>query len=217
MKKTPIDNFSKELSKMDFAMQLMFIFDMVDSNDDTQMDFDDYTKSYFSRYYAVDLETFNKWVEFFCPLIFNQEYKRKKKFTKEEAEYIFENLGKVNSKWFPPSFHHDLMHHIYEGKKWRRSKCYEELNIDLSNRFPGRNFKLNRIPPKLAMQIIQEAGKDVPNINNDNHQYYANRLSVVHKMLSKYNKFTEHGIELRRRYLRRWFSATIEENDTDGL
>jgi hypothetical protein len=217
MKKTPIDSLSTEISKMDIAKQLMLIFEMLGSTDDTSTSSVEYTKSYFVHYYAVSLETFNKWVEFFCPRIFNEEYKRKKKFTQEEAEYIFENLGKVNPKWFPPRFHQDLMNDIYEGQNWKKSKCYEELNIDLSNRFPGRNFRLNRIPPKLATQIIQEAGKVVPKLDIDQHEYYATKLSTFQKTISKYNQLTEHEMEVRRRDLRRLFSTPSEENEPDGI
>lgn len=212
MKKTPLDKILDELKPFGLGMYFMFFIEFFEEIDKTTKESVVYSKSYFARYYEVSLETFNKWIMIFCPNIWDQNYKGIKKFTVEQVEYIFDKLGTVNSKKFPPSFHCDIMKELYKGKGWKKSKCYYELSLEISNRFPGKEFNLNRIPPKLAIQIIKELGNSDLTFNDDQDEFFKVRMHALNTVISKYKLLTEHQIEVRMRYLRRCFSKNIDDD-----
>jgi hypothetical protein len=212
MEKTPIEKSFEELKPYGLGMYFMVFIELLEAFDKTTKESVVYSKSYFSRYYGISLETFNKWIMVFCPDIWEQNYKGIKKFTNQQAEDIFDKLGMVNSKKFPPSFHNDLMKEIYKKKKWKKSKCYYELSLDISNSFPGKEFNLNRIPPKLAIQIIIEAGNSDLTFNDDQDEFFKLRMHALHTVFSKYKSLNEHQFEVRMRYLRRWFSKDVEDD-----
>lgn len=212
MEKTPIEKSFLELKPYGLGMYFMVFIELLEAFDKTTKESVVYSKSYFSRYYGISLETFNKWIMVFCPDIWEQNYKGIKKFTNQQAEDIFEVLGMINSKKFPPSFHCDLMKELYKGKGWEKSRCYQEFYFELDKRLPNNTIKLNKIPPKLAIQIIKEAGNSDLTFNDDQDEFFKLRMHALHTVISKYKSLNEHQFEVRRRWLRRWFSKDIEDD-----
>ena len=206
----------KELQKMnlDFASSCMMIWELLSAVEDTKIEVVEYSKSYFARYYCVDLDTFHRWIQVFCPELWGNQYKTKRKFTIKEADYIFDKLGKLNFKQMPPQDRKELMNAIYKDTSWKKSRRYEEICLELEDRFPNENVKLNKIPPFLAYEILKEENPDFKSdIPSKLDEFFRQRIHVIQSIFPKYQQLTDHKVEVYRRYIRRWLSAKDDTSE----
>ena len=192
---------------LDLPIQIALICDLMIATEKNNEEDIVYSKAYFARYYCIDLETFHKWIRLFCPEIWSSDYKKKRKFTKAEADHILGQLGRVSFKKIPPQDRNELMQEIYRDKSWKKSRCYEELALELENRFPNESLKLNKIPPKLTFQIMKEEleGYD-DTIPYKHDEFFRSRVHILQSVLTKYQQLRDQKAEVYRRYIRRFLS-----------
>lgn len=206
------DKIVKELGSLDLVLQFALFCELLDASDRVMQEDIVYSKSYFSRYYCVDLETFNKWIQVFCPELWADNYNRKRKFTIAEANFIFESLGRITAKKMPPQDRKELMAEIYKDKAWKKSKRYDEISLDLEDRFPDCTIKLNKLPPKLVFQILKEELEEYDEtIPGKKEEYFRTRVHVFQSVFSKFTQLSEHKAEVYRRYIRR---SLLAKDDT---
>lgn len=210
MSKAHVDKIMKEMRSLnlDLVFQFALIFDLLAATDVTAEEDVIYSKSFFSRYYCIDLDTLHKWIKYFCPEIWNSGYKQKRKFTTEEANYIFSHLGKVAFKKMPPKDRKELMDEIYKDTSWKKSKKYEEIHEELEGRFPDEQIKLNKLPPKLVLQILKEEfnGYD-DTITKMEDEFFKKRIHIFQSVVSKYQQLSDPKKEVYKRYFRRWLTT----------
>lgn len=200
----------KELEKMnlDFSSSCMIIWELLSSVEDTKMEAIEYSKGYFSRYYCIDLDTFHKWIRVFCPELWDDQYKNKRKFSEKEADYIFSKLGKLHFKKMSPQDRKELMNEIYKDTSWKKSKRYNEIRLELKDRFQDESIKLNKLPPKLVFEILKEENPDFESdIPSKLDEFFRQRIYIFQSILPKYQQLTDHKAEVYRRYIRRWLMA----------
>lgn len=210
------ERIAKEFQSMglDCVTLLFMILDLIDASSKTTSSKIKYSKSYFSRYYGVDLETFHKWIKVFCPDLWNEDYKKKRRFTDDEAKYIIENLGSLSFDKIPSQYRKELMDKLYEDKSWRKSRRYHELCFELEDFFPNEHIKLNKLPPKLIFGILEDEPKQYDkNISDDDDKFYRSQIFVFQSVLPKYQTLSTHKKEVYRRLLRRWFSVKNKPSD----
>ena len=216
MSKLHTKRIVKELESIDLNSPtlLFMLFDLIDATSKVSFERIDYSKSYFSRYYCVDLDTFHKWIRVFCPDLWDNEYKRKRKFTRDEANYILEKLGRLSFDKIPPQHRKDLMIEIYKNKSWKKSRQYEEICLELDGRFPDESLKLNKLPPIIMFRILEEEIENYnKTITSNDEWFYRDQIHVFQTVLSKYKRVTMDKEEVYRRYLRRWFSVKNKSSD----
>ena len=208
MSKPHANRMVNELRSMNPTILFLFVGDFLARIDETNQEDIIYSKSDFARYYCIDLETFHKWIRAFCPEVWNDRYRQKRKFTNDEANYIFEKLGRVNFKSMPPQSRKELMDEIYKDKSWKKSRRYEEIYLDFEERFPDEVIKINKLPPKLVFQILKEEldGFDDA-ITNPQDEFFRKRIHVIQSVVSKYQQLSDHRAEVYRRLFRRWLMA----------
>ncbi|MEX1190434.1 MAG: hypothetical protein WEA99_00580 [Brumimicrobium sp.] len=188
---------------LDFSTFLFLIFDLVVASSEVRPTDINHSKSYFARYYGIDLETFHKWIRIFCPDLWNEEYKRKRKFSKEEANYILEKLGHLSFDKIPPQDHKALMNEIYKGTQWKKSRRYQEIALELEDRFPNESIKINKIPPKIIFEILEEEKEGYNSeVSVSEAEHYGSQIQALYTVLLKYNEMTSHQKAVLKRYLR---------------
>jgi hypothetical protein len=210
MSKVHADRMEKELRSMDLDLPVQFalIWDLLVAANDIKENDIVYSKSYFTRYYCVDLATFNKWIRIFCPDLWSNKYGKKRIFNPEEADYIFSHLGRVTFKKMPPQARKELMKEIYKDSSWKKSRLYEEMALDLEDRFPNQNIRLNKFPPKFIFSVLKEELEDFDDtIPEKQDEFIRSRIHVFQTVLSKYHQLTDLKAEVYRRFMRRWLSA----------
>ncbi len=199
----------KELGSLnlDFATSVCFFFETLYASEQAKASDIGYSKGYFSSYYCVDLETFNKWVRVFCPEVWDNNYKKKRKFTQEEARCLFENLGRVTYRKMPPQSRKDLLKELYQDKSLKKSQGYKEISLDLKGRYPDQGMRLNKLPPKIVVEILTEEIENYQNhITEEVDERFRAKIHAVQNTLLKYQRFTDYDREVCRRFLRRWLS-----------
>lgn len=208
MSKLHSDRIEKKLESINLAILIMFIWDLLNGIDKGTQDDIVHSKSFFAFYYCIDLDTFHKWIRVYCPEIWNDYYHQKRKFTNDEANYIFEKLGRVNFKNMPPQSRKELMNEIYKDKSWKDSRRYQEMCFELKDRFPQKDIKFNKIPPKIIFEILKEEIEKFDGVvTKGQDELFKARIHVFQSVFSKYQRLSDHKEEVYRRYLRRWFSA----------
>lgn len=198
---------------LDFSSLLFFIVELVIASSEVKSTDINYSKSYFSAYYGIDLETFHKWIRVFCPDLWDNEYKRKRKFSLAEANYIFENLGRLSFDKLTPQSRKELMNEIYKGLPWKKSKCYRNIQLDLEDRFPEEGVKLNKMPPKFIFEILAEEKEEFDkNISSDKTEFYESQIQVLYRILTKYSNISDHKKEVHRRYFKIMLASSQKNN-----
>lgn len=165
-----------------------------------------YSKQFFTRYYCVDAQTFQKWILVFCPKL-SATYKMKRIFNPEEVEYIFDNLGSLPYSLESLVDRKEVMNKIYKDKQWKKSRLYEEFSLQLEESLPDVKIKLNKLPPKLLLGIVKEEMEELSKISViDRDINYENRLDTIFHFLSKYRNMSAQDWEIRRRWFRRYMN-----------
>lgn len=208
------EKYSKEFQKLnvDFGKAMVIISDLLSlslgKKEHTSIN---YTKGFFTHYYCIDAETFNKWIMVFCKDLV-PGYKNKRKFNNQEVDYIFENLGYIPSKLEKLVDRKAVLTEIYKNTKWKKSRLYAEFSLELQERFPNLNIKLNKLPPKLMFTILKDELEHFDFIAAENrnldHEY---RLYSIFKFFEKYNSFDEQQWEIRKRSIRRQFNKYSDD------
>lgn len=192
-------------------LSVMMVCEMLTLNDDAQKAEIQYSKKYFTSYYCITGETLNKWVRIFCPNLWKDDYRTKRNLTDEEANYIFESLGRVTFHNMPPQTRKELMKEIYSEVKWKKSKKYNELQGEISDLFEMKQIRLHKIPPKYIRLILAEEIENYQSdISSDEGLSHQVKVFKFTSICAKYSNLSEHQIEVRRRYLRRWLTIGEE-------
>lgn len=217
MKEIQVDKLLKFFNKknLNIVEQIFIMFEINDEFSKKETKKVSYSKSFFSEYYSIDLETFKKWILIFCPKFCSEEYTRKRKFTNEEASYIYSCLGKTNFYENLPRNHKELADKIFEGKNWKKSKSYNEVKFDIEEKFGSTVIKINLLPPKLIKEILMEElehYKDKFSDNSFQNESYEQKINSLMQIMTKENLMTEHEKEVRLRLLRRWWNKPINED-----
>ncbi len=208
MEKTIENKFNNVFVEMGFEKSLMFFFEVFNKVSEIPHEPAKYSKSYFANYYGVDLTTFNKWVQLLCLKIWKDNYKSKRIFSKEEAETLFSSLGEIKMNGLPPIYHYQLMELLFKGRDWKKSHCYEKLSIMYRINNSNKELKLNKLPPKLILEVLKEFenSDEISDENSNSKRVSRGRWHPLNSLLSKYERLTDHELEVKRRYFRRYFS-----------
>ncbi|MGV3613265.1 MAG: hypothetical protein ACO1N0_20065 [Fluviicola sp.] len=199
----------KLLQNKSFPETLLFICDMINEVGDPNNQKRLYTKEYFATYYQVDLDTLHKWIKIFCPELWNNRYSKRRKFTFEEAEYIYTRLGMYTFRETLPRNHREVSDFIYSDLNWKSSRKYHELKLELENRFPNYRIQLNILPPKLVSEILSEYMDNYTrNINQKDISFYEQRVNKMHHLLTKHGAMSERQKEIKIRWLKIWFAKS---------
>lgn len=214
MKELQQKRWEKELEKlnMGFPEALIFICDMIDVADSRKKIEVDYTKNYFANYYGVDVATFNKWVQNFCPDLWNEGYKKKRKFSKNDVIRIYASLGRYSFKEKIPRNHKEVSDFIYLSTTWGKSKKYQELALELEDKLSNREARINILPPKRVTEILAEVVEDSIKYKDqsteEEKEHYEERIKKAQFLISRFGSMTEHQMNVRKRALRIWFASS---------
>lgn len=124
-----------------------------------------YSKSYFAKYYGVDIKTLNKWIELFIP-----EFSNQKKLLIKENEYniIISKIGRCDFINMKPYTLLEIANEVFSSneidKNWNKSMKYKEIKPIIKMHFKDLKGieKLSKFPPRIANEIfINEIGKDL--------------------------------------------------------
>lgn len=203
------EKFLKDIQGQNFDpfQYFYFIFDLACSISELKNEKIVYSKKFFTNYYCISGETFSKWIKIFCPNLAS-DYKKKRIFNSEEVAYIFENLGSLPYKHEYLVDRKEAMKAIYGGYKWKKSRQYKEFKLELSNRFPEIDLKLNKLPPKLMFSILKEEKEELDGVNVSGRDIsYEKRLNTIYQYIDIYRKMSPHAWEVKRRWFRRWMNA----------
>lgn len=200
--KKPSFKIEKAFNDLSLELKLFTIWDMMDSSEIKPK----YSKKYFVRYYGVDLETFNKWIEIFCPNIWKDNYSKKKKFLPEEAVVIYNRLGKFVSNAEVPRNHLEISQFIFENENWKKSKMYNEKKCDIDELLEGN--RLNILPPKIVNALIEEEVEEMKGSFKEDK--YTDRFNRLNHIIESYKVFSDYDIEVRMRWIRIYFNSSID-------
>jgi len=206
----------RQLEKLSLPEQFLYMCDFLFSIDTYERTELKYTKEYFALYYGVDLNTFHKWVEIFCPELWSNGYKKRRKFSIKEAHYIYSCLGKYSSKEKIPRNHKEIMDFIYSETNWKKSKKYQQIKMDFEDRFSDLPIQLNILPPKLVTEILSEEIHNYKKKSEGQHfDFYEQRVNKLHLLITKYGSMTEREKEIKLRWFRRWWSQPVNLKHLD--
>lgn len=165
-----------------------------------------YSKLFFTHYYCVDAQTFQKWILIFCPDL-SASYKKKRIFNPAEVEYIFSKLGSLPYSFESLADRKEVMNTIYKDKNWKKSRLYEEFALQLMDSLPNTKIKLNKLPPKIMFQILQEEIEELSNIAvTERDVQYENRIKTIFEIISNYRNMSIQDWEIRKRWFRRYMN-----------
>lgn len=150
-----------------------------------------YNKEYFANYYNVDKKTFNKWLSLFCPVIYQNNIREKRKFNEIEFNEINERFGYCNNLESKTLTKDDISLKIDPGEN--KKTRLRDLNEDLETKFDKSYHNLSKFPPKIAEEIIMtillKKIKSSKNelINTDTPEY---KLNLLDQQINEINKMT---------------------------
>ena len=209
----PFKKLAESFVGLEFPIQLLAICDLLFADEEEfRFEAQRFSKKYFTLYYDIDLATFNKWIMVFCPEIWDDNYKKKRKFSEMEAIIIFDRLGVYKTKGKVPRNHKELSDIVFEDSTWEKSKRYRELQFELSEKLNG--IRLNVLPPKIVYEILSEELENYPeNFEQRNEREHIKRFSLLEKTVRKYRVLSDWEIQVKLRALRIWFFS----NDNDEI
>lgn len=191
--------FNKSLEDFDLFEQFMVICEVIDFGEEETVI--KYSKKFFYNYYMVNGTTFNKWIQVFCPQIWEDDYNKKKRFSNHEALMIYEALGRFKSRYAIPSNRKELSDVVYEKDSFKKSKKYNEVVFLYSEKLTNEQIKINKLPPKIMNEILEEMIDEYKNEADPKmHDFYSKRLFKFHEAVLKYKTMSEHDLNVRRRY-----------------
>ncbi len=210
----PYNRLMESFNDLDLVLKLLAVCDLVffgSEDHASQSTVPQFSKKYFTLYYDVDLATFNKWIEVFCPEIFADDYKKKRKFSEAQALNIFDQLGVYKLKDRVPRNHKELADLIFKDYPWEKSKRYRELQLDLSEKLNG--IKMNVLPPKIVYEILSEELENFADtLKGRDERKHIERFTALESVVRKYRVLSEWEIQVKIRAFRIWIHS-INEND----
>ncbi len=204
-----------EQKKLDTMQILIYIFELMSKKDLEKIKKIEYSKKFFTRYYLIDAETFNKWIEHFCPVLNTTDFKKKRKFTDEEAGLIFEKLGTLRNDEILPSTRKELIPNILHHSPGKKTKNYEAISIVFDEKYDYKGF--NKLPPFVMKQILFEETLDAKYLENTRDLNLEKEVLYTIRFFEYYfPKYTDWEWKIRKRWVKRWFNKPITNDDSDS-
>lgn len=217
----PIDSFDEEnqvylrlyldyykKKELDVLQMLIYLFELMSKKDLEKVKEVEYSKKFFTKYYLIDAETFNKWMEHFCPELYTVDFKKKRKFTQDEADLIFKRLGTIRNDEILPSSRKELIQNILHDSSDKKSKNYETINEVFDEKI-GEYKGFNKLPPIVIKQILFEETRDINYLDNIRDLKLEREILMTIKFFEYYfPKYTDWEWEIRKRWVRRFFQQT---------
>lgn len=222
----PIDDFDQqnpvfmrlymnylEKNGSDIGKMLIYIFELMCRKDHKMPDDVEYSKKFFTRYYFIDAATFNKWIKRYCPELHSKDFKKKRKFTYEEAKLIFEKLGTISSNQILPSTRKELFKEILPAPRGKKSKNYEAISVVFDERI-REHKEFNKLPPIVIKQILFEETLEKKYGENNRDLKLEKEVLLLTQFFEYYfPKYTEKQWNIRKRWFRMlWNKAEPEVN-----
>lgn len=199
-----LDYFEKK--GLDVVQMIIYLFELMSRKDLKKNEKITYSKKFFTRYYFVNAETFNKWIELFYPELYSDNFKTKRNFTDEEANLIFAKLGTLSNDELLPATRKELISKLPDTGKWKKSKNYKSIQVVLDEQ-SNQYDHLNKLPPILIKKILFEETFDPKyQVNTRDLKLEKDVQSIILFMEYYFPNYTEWQWTIRRRWLRRFFN-----------
>jgi hypothetical protein len=112
-----------------------------------------YTKKYFAKYYRVDIDTFNKWLNLYCPEL---NVKKEIGFNEIEWKQILDKIGTCDLYHFKARNKKDLSNLFALNPEWKKSKKYAELKIAMEDFFSIEEQAFNKFTPIRVNEFLND-------------------------------------------------------------